>query len=112
MLASGDVIELDLGHPQGSEAGLVRPAVVVTADRILRASPTVIQVVPLTRTLRGYEAEVPIEPDDHNGLGATSAAQCQHIRAVTPTRARATVGNIGPARLAQIREAIAVLLDL
>ncbi|WP_240483911.1 hypothetical protein [Arsenicicoccus bolidensis] len=38
--------------PTGSEAGLRRPAVVVTAARILGGGPNVIQVVPLTRTLR------------------------------------------------------------
>jgi mRNA interferase MazF len=112
MLTSGDVIELDLGYPHGSEAGLVRPAVVVTADRILRANPTIIHVVPLTRTLRGYEAEITIEPDASNGLTAPSAAQCQHVRAVTPTRVRQHIGNIGLVPLAQIRETVAVLLDL
>ncbi len=112
MLTSGDVIELDLGVPQGSEAGMLRPAVVVTADRILRAAPTVIQVVPLTRTIRGYEAEVTIQPDSANGLSAASAAQCQHVRAVAQSRARGTLGNVGPASLAQIREVLAVLLDL
>jgi mRNA-degrading endonuclease toxin of MazEF toxin-antitoxin module len=35
-----------------------RPAVVVTANRVLGAGPRVVQVVPLTRRLRGYESEV------------------------------------------------------
>lgn len=63
MLTSGDVVELDVGVPTGSEAGLFLPAVVVTAQRVLTASPTVIQVVPLTRTLRGYSTEVTITAD-------------------------------------------------
>jgi mRNA interferase MazF len=36
MLKPGDVVELDLEMPAGSEAGLRRPAVVVTAGRVLR----------------------------------------------------------------------------
>lgn len=64
MLTPGDVVELELGTPSGSEAGLARPAIVVTAVRILRGGPNVVQVVPLTRTLRGSGAEVVIEPDD------------------------------------------------
>lgn len=36
MLTPGDVVEVNLGTPTGSEAGLLRPAVVVTAARILR----------------------------------------------------------------------------
>ncbi len=71
-----------------------------------------IQVVPLTRTLRGYESEVTIEPDDTNGLRATSAAQCQHIRAVATSRVSRTLGNVGTVVLTQVRDTLAVLLDL
>lgn len=112
MLTSGDVVEVDLGVPVGSEAGLQRPAVVVTAERVLRADPTVIQVVPLTRTLRGYTTEVVIAADEHSGLGAHSAAQCQHIRAVAAARVVQPVGNVGALALAQIRDTLATLLDL
>ena len=57
-------------------------AVVVTAQRILDAAPTVIQVVPLTSTLRGFHSEIVIEPDIANELELTSAAQCQHLQDV------------------------------
>lgn len=112
MLTPGDVIELDLGAPSGSEAGLVRPAVVVTAARVLRGGPNVVQVVPLTRTLRDNGAEVVIEPDDRNGLDAPSAAQCQHVRAVAVGRVSRHVGNVGAVALQQVRTTLAVLLDL
>lgn len=112
MLTSGDIVTLDLGVPEGSEAGLRRPAVVVTAARVLRHGPRVVQVVPLTTTLRGYESEVTIEPDSSNGLSATSAAQCQHIRAVATIHIDETVGNVGPLVLSQIRDTLAVLFDL
>jgi mRNA interferase MazF len=112
MLMPGDVIELDLGSPAGTEAGLTRPAVVVTAGRILRGGPNVVQVVPLTRTIRASGAEVVIEPDRRNGLHAPSAAQCQHVRSVSVARVQGQLGNIGPATLSQIRDTLAVLLDL
>lgn len=112
MLTPGDVVELELGTPSGSEAGMARPAVVVTAARILRGGPNVVQVVPLTRTLRGSGAEVVIEPDDYNGLGAPSAAQCQHVRAVAVGRITTCVGNVGPVALQQVRNTVAVILDL
>lgn len=112
MLTSGDIVTLDLGVPEGSEAGLHRPAVVVTAGRVLRHGPRVVQVVPLTTTLRGYESEVIIEPDRSNGLAVPSAAQCQHIRAVATSRIEESVGNVGPLALSQIRDTLAVLLDL
>lgn len=112
MLTPGDVVELDLGTPSGSEAGLVRPAVVVTAARILRGGPNVVQVVPLTRTLRNSGAEVAIEPDDRNGLRALSAAQCQHVRAVAIGRITAQTGNVGPVVLQQVRNILAAIFDL
>jgi mRNA interferase MazF len=111
MLSSGDVVDVDLGVPTGSEAGLLRPAVVVTAQRILIRQPTVVQVVPLSRTLRGYETEVVIAADDDNGLTADSAAQCQHIRAIAHSRVRERLGNVGAAAVARVRDTLAILLD-
>lgn len=112
MPTSGDVVDLELGVPHGREAGFARPAVVVTAQRILDAGPSVVQIVPLTSTIRGFHAEVFIDPDEHNGLVEPSAAQCQHLRAVSIGRIGPTRGNVGSATLAQLRETIAVLLDL
>jgi mRNA interferase MazF len=112
MLTSGDVVRLDLGIPTGSEAGLVRPGVVVTAQRVLSQSPRVVHVVPLTSTIRGYASEVTVAADASTGLDVDSAAQCQHIRAVATERVAGTLGNVGSLVLAQIRETLAVLLDL
>ncbi len=113
MLTPGDVVDLDLdlGALAGAEAGLRRPAVVVTAERILRGGPNVVQVVPLTRTIRDSGSEIVIEPDVHNGLTAVSSAQCQHIRSVATGRVRARIGNVGPVGLQQIRATIAVIID-
>lgn len=112
MLKPGDVVELDLGTPIGSEAGLHRPAVAVTASRILAGNPNVIQVVPLTRTIRNSSVEVLVEPDEHNQLTAPSAAQCQHVRSVATARIQNRTGNIGPALLGEVRETLALLFDL
>ena len=112
MLSSGDVVDLDLGTPEGREAGFVHPAVVVTAQRVLDGEPSVVQVVPLTSTLRGFGSEVTIEPDEANGLAQTSAAQCQHVRAVSTARVRSVRGNAGPIALTQIRETLALLIDV
>ena len=112
MPSSGDVVDLELGVPHGREAGFARPAIVVTAQRVLDASPSVIHIVPLTSTIRSFQAEVVIDPDEHNGLAELSAAQCQHLRAVSVGRIGPTRGNVGSTALAQLRETIAVLLDL
>lgn len=112
MLMPGDVVEIDLGVPSGHEAGLRRPAVVVTAGRVLRGWPNVVQVVPLTRTIRESAVEVVIRPDAGNQLDETSNAQCQHVRSVATSRILGRVGNVGPASLRQVRETLALLLDL
>ena len=112
MLTSGDIVEVDLGTPIGSEAGLRRPAVVVTATGVLRGKPNVVQVVPLTRTLRSSGAEAYVTPDKENQLKAPSAAQCQHVRSISVERLIATRGAVGPALLAEIREVLGLLLDL
>ena len=112
MLTSGDVVELDLGAPEGREAGYLHPAVLVSAQRVLDRNPSVIQIVPLTSTLRRFESEVVVPPEARNGLRETSSAQCQHIRAVSPARVVRSAGNVGPILLAQIRETLAVILDI
>jgi mRNA interferase MazF len=112
MLTSGDVVELDLGVPAGREAGFRHPAVVVTAQRILDATPSVVEVVPLTSAIRGFGSEVRIEPDQDNGIHQPSAAQCQHVRAVSSGRVDRVRGNVGAAVLAQIRDVIGLILDI
>lgn len=112
MLTSGDVVDLELGTPEGREAGFGHPAVLVTAQRILDAEPSVVHVVPLTSTIRSFGSEITIEPEDDNGLDVVSAAQCQHIRAVSPTRINNARGNVGSLVLVQLRETLAILLDL
>ena len=112
MLTSGDVVDLDLGQPAGREAGYRHPAVVVTAQRLLDADPAVVQVVPVTSTLRGFSSEVEIDADTLNGLERTSAVQCQHVRAVAATRIESRRGNVGPAPLAQIREVLGLIFDV
>lgn len=112
MPSSGDVVDLDLGTPESREAGFRHPAVVVTAQRILDASPSVVHVVPLTSTIRQFHPEIVLVPDEGNGLTVDSAAQCQHLRSVSPRRILDVRGNVGGAALAQIRETIAVLFDI
>jgi mRNA interferase MazF len=112
MPTSGDVVDLELGTREGHEAGFRHPAVLVTAQRILDAEPSVVHVVPLTSTIRSFHSEIVVEPDESNGLVVESAAQCQHIRAVATSRIAGVRGNVGPAVLAQVRDTIGVILDL
>jgi hypothetical protein len=60
----------------------------------------------------GFGSGITIESDSHNGLKSTSAAQCQHIRAISPDRVGATRGNVGPAVLFEYRDTLALVLDI
>jgi len=106
------VVDLDLGRPRGREAGYHHPAIIVTAQGMLDHGPPVLQIVPTTSTLRDFTTEVEIGPDSSNGLDVESAAQCQHIRGISPERILRVRGNVGAVVLAQVRDRIADLLDL
>ena len=112
MLNSGDVVNLDFGAPSGRAAGFRHPAVVVTAQAVLEKSPNVVQVIPLTGTLRGFGSEIVITADDHNALTVDSAAQCQHIRSVSVGRVESVRGNVGSTILAEIRQVLGILMDI
>jgi len=72
----------------------------------------VVQVVSLTTTVRGFGSEVLVEPTDLNGLQHPSAAQCQHVRAVSADRVEGVLGNLGGVVLLQIRETVGLILDI
>ncbi len=110
-MLAGDLIRVDFGIPAGSEAGFVRPAIVVTADAVLEFVPRTFHVVPLTSNVgRGLPAEVVITGPD---LSADSAAQCHLCSVVSMEQVLdSAYGNVGAVTLAQIRAVVADLLDL
>ncbi len=112
MLTSGDIVSLDFGLPSGREAGFTRPAVVVTSQDVLDESATVVHVVPITTTVRGFGSEVVIEPDESNGLAVRSGVQCHQIRTISAGRLGHSVGNVGVVDLTMIRAAIGLILDI
>jgi mRNA interferase MazF len=109
-LTSGAIALVDLGVPSGHEAGFARPVVIVTAQEVLDANPTVLQVVPVTSKLRGYQTDVALSVES-SGLSTVSLAQCQHIRSVSVARITEVIGKVDPVELRQIREVLDLLLD-
>ena len=97
---------------QGVRQRFRHPTVVVTAQAILDGSPSVVHVIPRTSTLRGFVSEIVIEPHHNSGLDRPSAAQCQHVRSVSPARLGEAIGNVGPSTLSQLRETLAVIFDI
>ncbi len=109
---AGDIVEIDLGVPVGSEAGFVRPAVIVSARDWLNRNPSTVFAVPLTTTKRPYPSHVEIPADASNGLPHTSYAQVELLRSISVSRVATSQGNAGPAVVSALRDIASLLLDL
>ena len=108
----GDVVTVDFGTPIGSEAGFLRPGVIVTADAFLRVRPTTVFVVPLTSTRRAFPSHVEIAADARNGLDRTSWALVEQLRAVAVERCSAPHANIGPAITHQLLDILGMITGM
>lgn len=108
----GDIVTVDFGTPIGSEAGFVRPAVIATADAFLRFRPSTVFAVPLTTTPRTFPSHVAIEPDNLNGLTASSSALVEQMRAVAVERCSMAHGNIGPVASHQILDVLSMITGM
>lgn len=106
----GDLWILDFGEPIGREQGWTRPALVVSADGWNRHASTV-TVLPLTRTWHGLPTRVEVEPDDRNGLDATSYARCEDIRSVSERRLLHAIGRVDPVVMAAVTRTIRLFLE-
>ena len=87
----GDVIIVDLGEPVGHEAGLSRPSVVVSHDRLAQVG--LITVLPVTRTRLGWPSHVEIEAAD-SGQRETSYVQTEQIRTISTERVVQVVSRL------------------
>ena len=108
----GDIVTVDFGVPIGSEAGVRRPGVIVTADSFLRFRPMTVFVVPLTSTPRVFPSHVVVEPDDRNGLEVPSCAPVEQMRAVAIERCSSPRGNVGLIVCDQILDVLAMITGM
>ena len=112
----GEIVLVDLGPPRGSEAGMRRPAVIVsndganaTAERLGRG---VVTVVPVTsRVERVYPFQV-LLPADETGLAMDSKAQAEQIRSVAVERLAGPAGMVPSSFMRSIDDALHLHLAL
>ena len=111
MPTSGDVVDLDLGRPRVGRPGSATPPFGdgPAGPRRRRLGR---HVVPLTRTIRRFHSEIVIEPDAANGWSRPPRRNANTFELCLRAGSLATRGNVGPPVLAQLRETIAVILDL
>jgi mRNA interferase MazF len=112
----GEIRWVDLDPARGSEAGKVRPAVVVSNDganaTAQRLGRGVITVVPVTSNVeRVYPFQVLLEARD-TGLDRRSKAQAEQIRSVSVDRLGKPAGQVPAAVMARLDDAIRLHLAL
>ena len=108
----GEVWLINLDPALGAEIRKTRPAVIVNDDAIGILPLRVI--VPLTDWKERYAMApwlVRVEPDQHNGLDKTSAADAFQIRSVSQARFVRRLGRVSAESLEEIIQAIQVVIS-
>jgi mRNA interferase MazF len=112
----GEIRMVDLAPVRGSEADKRRPAVVVSNDganmTATRLGRGVVTVVPVTsNTRRVYPFQV-LLPAQRCGLRTESKAQAEQVRAVAVERVGQPIGQVPPALMAKVDDALRLHLAL
>lgn len=112
-LARGDVWRFDFGaDPTDPEQAFLRPAVIVSDDRLHHPNLGIVIVVPGTSTIRNIPLHVVISPDSANGLDAETAFQPEQVRAVSARRLTERLGYIDDLSRHEIDEKLRNTLSL
>jgi mRNA interferase MazF len=107
----GEVWLVSFGASRPGEPGKNRPAIVVSADRIIAGQPhEPIVVVPLSSSLP--TSTLRPEVGDVEGVDRSSRAIPRAIRGVARSRLLRRLGALTPETLAQVERALVQVLDL
>ena len=94
-LVRGDVWLVDFGaDPQDPEQAFLRPAAIVSDDRLHHPNLRMVIVVPGTSTVRRIPLHVVVSPDHDNGLATETAFQVEQVRAVSTGRLVERLGHL------------------
>ena len=111
MIQRGDVWLIDFGHPIGSEQAGIRPAVVMSTNRLNRSRAGLVIVIPCTTAQRGLPSHVEIDPS-RSGLDEITYAKCEDIKSVSEERLVARIGEADEEAMFAMASAIRVLLEV
>jgi mRNA interferase MazF len=112
----GEIWQVDLDPVRGSEANKQRPAVIVSNDRAnataTRLGRGVITVVPVTSNIdKVYPFQVLLSATN-TGLAVDSKAQAEQVRSVATQRLSRRLGQVSPAELTNLDDALRLHLAL
>jgi mRNA interferase MazF len=109
--ARGEIWLVSLGAARAGEPGKTRPAVIVSVDELLSGDPDeLVVVVPLSSS-RAPSALRP-EVARASGIDRPRRAICRGVRAVARSRLQRHAGAVAAETLAEIEEALALVLGL
>jgi mRNA interferase MazF len=100
---------VEFGEP--ASRSVVRPAVVVSADRLNESEAGTVIVVPCTTVRRDLPSHVELEPA-RSGLDEVSYAKCEDVKSVADERLVDRLGSVGPDTMFEISRVLRYLLDL
>jgi len=107
----GEIWFVSLEPVTGHEIGKTRPALVISNDRNNEFSSTV-AVIPITSSMeKVYPFEVFILKTE-SGLKSDSKIKCNQIRTVDKLRLLKPAGALSAEKLAEVREALTIHLDI
>lgn len=86
-----------------------RPVLILTRDSVIEYLGEV-TVAPITTTIRDIPSEVPLSRSD--GLPRECAVNCDHLQTVSQARIGALITTLSPAKMIEVRKAIAFALRL
>jgi mRNA interferase MazF len=112
----GEIWQVDLDPARGSEANKQRPAVIVSNDRAnataTRLGRGVVTVVPVTSNIdKVYPFQVLLSAADA-GLAVDSKAQAEQVRSVATQRLLRRLGQVSPAELTNLDDALRLHMAL
>ena len=109
----GDVWLVDFGaDPQDPEQAFLRPAVVVSDDRLHHPNLRMVIVVPGTSTIRRIPLHAVVSPDRDNALTTETAFQVEQVRAVSTGRLVERLGRLDALGRLEIDEILRNVLSL
>ncbi|MDR0284016.1 MAG: type II toxin-antitoxin system PemK/MazF family toxin [Propionibacteriaceae bacterium] len=99
-LTRGTVVWVDFDPVVGREQAGRRPALVVASTRYLQTASSLVIVVPVTTTDRGWPNHIRLQGD--LALGATSFAITEQPRTIDRSRVLSVAGVVDRATMAEV----------
>jgi mRNA interferase MazF len=107
----GEIWAVNLDPTVGHEQAGLRPALVVSSDALNSAAWSLVVVLPITGTDRGFPSHVKLSPPE-GGLTKPSVIMVEQPRTVSKSRLGRRFGIVSPETMEQVDELLRMVLDL